>query len=258
MNRIVIKIGTESLLNEEGRFDLRKPKVSSMIADIICLMERNVDVALVTSGAVGLGKSIVPRLEGYSDIAYKQTCAGVGQTKLIKEYSNAFAGYDISVSQILCTHADFHNKIRSNSLKNVFEYYFRSRILSIINENDLLTKEELTLVKSTSENDNLGFHVARLVEATEYMVITNTNGVYTGDPANPESVRIPILNEISNELLEASKSKSNSGTGGMHSKLKVAKESLNSGMRMHVLDGENSTVMDHFEGRQSGGTVIFR
>lgn len=258
MENIVIKIWTESVLNESWVFDLKKLKIRNMIADIISLSNKWVWVVLVSSWAVWLWKTKLPiKPKWYSDMIYKQVCAWIWQVELMQNYSKAFDSTGISVFQLLCTHDDFHNKNREKSILSNLSLCLDNWIIPIINENDPLTKEELSLVWKESDNDNLALHVARLIKARMLMIITNENWVYDMEPSNPLAKRILVLNEISNSFFIWNEWKSKNWTWWMISKLKVAKIAQKAWIDVHILDWETSTVSDHYFWTQNWWTHIF-
>ena len=73
--RIVIKLGTNVLRNDEGEVALAR--IYSFIEDISKLVKSGKEVILVTSGAVGLGKKKL-ELETTDGDGVKQACAAVG------------------------------------------------------------------------------------------------------------------------------------------------------------------------------------
>ncbi|MDD2565243.1 MAG: glutamate 5-kinase [Candidatus Gracilibacteria bacterium] len=256
MDKVVIKIGTESILNENGVFDIKKPKVATMIENIQSFINIGIGVILVSSGAVGLGKKEFKKPEGLDEIKYAQACAGIGQTIMISEYRKAFNELGTnSVSQLLLTHWDMKNACRSNSLKETLNIYLDNGIIPIINENDALTKEELLKVGKEADNDRLSLYVAKLVKAKTLMIITNTNGVYNKNPNESGAFQIPYIANGDFSNIEFS-SKSEDGTGGMESKVAVAKSAICYGINVHILDGIHSTLIEHYYSMQSGGTVI--
>ena len=70
--RIVIKLGTNIIRNEDGEVALAR--IYSFIEDISKLVKQGKEVILVTSGAVGLGKKKL-NLESTAEEGVKQACA---------------------------------------------------------------------------------------------------------------------------------------------------------------------------------------
>ncbi|MBR1681023.1 glutamate 5-kinase, partial [bacterium] len=113
--RIVIKLGTNVLRNEDGEASL--PRLYSYIEDISKLVKSGKEIILVTSGAVGLGRKKLG-VEKSDDIVLKQACAAIGQSKLMSIYENGFDAYGIKIAQVLLIEDDFAQRRRYLSLRN--------------------------------------------------------------------------------------------------------------------------------------------
>ena len=121
--RIVIKLGTNVLRNDDGEASL--PRLYSYIEDISALVKAGKEVILVTSGAVGLGRKKL-NVEKSDDIVLKQACAAIGQSKLMSIYENGFDAYGIKIAQILLIEDDFAQRKRYLSLRNTLKNPTRS------------------------------------------------------------------------------------------------------------------------------------
>lgn len=256
MDKIVIKIGTESVLNEEWIFDIKKPKIATMINNIQTFISSWVWVVLVSSWAVWLWKKEFEKPLGIDDIKYAQACAWIWQAIMIAEYRKAFKElWSTSVSQLLLTHWDMQNACRSNSLKETLGIYLDNKILPIINENDVLTKEELLKVWKQADNDRLALYVAKLIGAKILMIITNTNWVYNKNPKESWACNISCISGWDFSKIQFS-SISENWTWWMESKVAVAKSATSYWINVHILDWVNSTLMEHYYSMQSWWTVI--
>lgn len=256
MDKVVIKIGTESILNENWVFDIKKPKVATMIENIQSFINIWIWVILVSSWAVWLWKKEFKKPEGLDEIKYAQACAWIWQTIMISEYRKAFNElWTNSVSQLLLTHWDMKNACRSNSLKETLNIYLDNWIIPIINENDALTKEELLKVWKEADNDRLSLYVAKLVKAKTLMIITNTNWVYNKNPNESWAFQIPYIANWDFSNIEFS-SKSEDWTWWMESKVAVAKSAICYWINVHILDWIHSTLIEHYYSMQSWWTVI--
>lgn len=255
METLVIKVWTESVVNEQWTFDMKRLKIRNMIADIISLRKAGIWIALVSSWAFWLGQTYLEQKpKWYSDTIYKQVCAWIWQVDLMMNYKSAFNSMWIPVFQLLCTHNDFHDERRASTIKSDLNLCFDSWILPIINENDPLTNEEMNLVWKKADNDNLSLHVARLIKACALMIITNVNWVYNMDPSNSMAHRFPLIANVNPSI--ATSSKSEKWTWWMLSKLKVAKIAQNEWIDVHILDWETSTISDHYFWMQNWWTFI--
>ena len=136
VKRIVIKLGTNVLRNENG--DVALSRIYSYIESIAKLVKSGKEVVLVTSGAVGLGKKKLG-LSNTEGIALKQACAAIGQGKLMSLYEDGFDAYDIVAGQILLTEDDFSQRKRYLSLRTTLNRLLEMHAVPIINQNDTVT-----------------------------------------------------------------------------------------------------------------------
>jgi glutamate 5-kinase len=248
MNKtIIVKVGTESLAHFHT-----SEKVEKMIADIARLIQEQIFVVLVSSGAVGCGREMLPQETN------KQILASVGQPILMARYAEKFRQHGIVTAQILPTHATLeeipsHRAQFTSTVKSIMHAW----ILPIINENDSLSTAEMRELGQWADNDKNALLIARILGATDIILLTNTNGVYRDK--NDESTRIHTLkaDTITDEWIHhVCWEKSTSWTGGMQSKLKIGKAFSESGVT-HICNGIHSGTYEHAQGSNiQGGTRI--
>jgi glutamate 5-kinase len=88
--RIVIKVGTSTVTADDGQ--LCRERVEPIVRSIALLMKEGRQIALVSSGAVGLGRGWLGlHRSRLADLVTKQACAAVGQSLLMDAYKNLFA-----------------------------------------------------------------------------------------------------------------------------------------------------------------------
>lgn len=221
--RIVVKAGSSSLTNHESGYD--EAKLAAIVSSLTHLREQGHDVLFVSSGAVASGYQKLGYKERPRTLAAKQAAAAVGQSILMQQYSSLFAGSGIPVAQILLTRADFSDRERYQHAFQTISLLLSRGVLPIINENDTVSVAELTF----GDNDMLGALVSGLVHADLYIMLTDTNGFYDGDPRKLKTAkRIPYIEEVTPEFLELAGGAGSLGTGGMRSKLLAA--SVTSGL----------------------------
>ena len=81
VKRIVIKVGTSSLTHSTGKTNIRQMKrLVTVISDIV---NSGIEVALVSSGAIGVGVGKLGLKERPVTTAGKQAAATVGQCELM-------------------------------------------------------------------------------------------------------------------------------------------------------------------------------
>ena len=133
--RIVIKIGSSSLTHEQTG-GLNFTKMEKMVRELCDLQNQGMDVCLVSSGAIAVGRQSIGMKERPSDISTKQACAAVGQAKLMMTYQKLFGEYNHAAGQVLITKNTMINPVSRNNAKNTFDELFHLGVIPIVNEND--------------------------------------------------------------------------------------------------------------------------
>ena len=254
--RIVIKLGTNVLRNDEGEASL--PRLYSFIEDISRLVNSGKEVIVITSGAVGLGRKKLG-VEKSDDIVLKQACAAIGQTKLMSIYENGFDAYGVKIAQILLVEDDFAQRKRYLSLRNTLNKLLELSVIPIINQNDTVSTLELeTLYKDTqvcfSDNDKLSALVASELDADLLIILSDVNGLYDSNPKdNPNAKIIKEVQNVTDEILELASGVSDGGRGGMKTKLEAAKQVTRFGGKVLIANGKLPHVIKEiFENKEIG------
>ena len=233
--RIVIKLGTNVLRNDEGYVSL--PRVYSFIEDIANLVKSGKEVIIVTSGAVGLGKKRLG-LEDTSGTALKQACAAIGQGKLMSIYENGFDTYGLTAAQILLTEDDFSVRQKYLSLRTTFNKLLELGVIPVINQNDTVSTLDVALryVKEDmqvcfSDNDKLSALVASELDAK----------------------LIKSVPEVNDEIMALASGVSDGGRGGMETKLKAARLVTRFGGKVLIANGKEPFIIKRiFKGEDLG------
>lgn len=249
--RIVIKIGSSSLQHvETGNLDYAK--LDMLVRELCDLRNQGKDVVLVTSGAIAVGKRAVNfnDVKEENPIAVKQAYAAIGQARLMMTYQKIFAEYNQVAAQILMTKYTIVDNLNRFNARNTFAELFKLGVIPIVNENDTVATHEIEI----GDNDTLSAIVASLVGADLLILLSDIDGLYTDDPhSNPDAKYIEVVEELTEELIEMGKEStgSDSGTGGMNTKLQAAKIASSVGIDMviansmeiknirRILDGKN-------------------
>ena len=254
--RIVIKLGTNVLRNDEGEASL--PRLYSFIEDISRLVNSGKEVIVITSGAVGLGRKKLG-VEKSDDIVLKQACAAIGQSKLMSIYENGFDAYGVKIAQILLVEDDFAQRKRYLSLRNTLNKLLELSVIPIINQNDTVSTLELeTLYKDTqvcfSDNDKLSALVASELDADLLIILSDVNGLYDSNPKdNPNAKIIKEVQNVTDEILELASGVSDGGRGGMKTKLEAAKQVTRFGGKVLIANGKLPHVIKEiFENKEIG------
>ncbi len=254
--RIVIKIGSSSLQHKEtGDFDYTKLDV--LVRELCDLRNRGKDVVLVTSGAIAAGRKAIMMQDTGEDnpTAVKQACAAIGQARLMMTYQKIFAEYNQVAAQILMTKNTIIDNLNRFNAHNTFMELFKLGVVPIVNENDTIATYELGI----GDNDTLSAIVASLIGADMLILLSDIDGLYTDDPRrNPDARYIEVVEKLTDELMEMGKTStgSDSGTGGMNTKLQAAKIANNMGVDMVIANSEDIKVIHRILAGQNIGTLF--
>ncbi|NLA76724.1 MAG: glutamate 5-kinase [Clostridiales bacterium] len=246
--RIVVKVGTSTLTHETGKTNIKR--MQELVRTLSDLANAGLEIALVTSGAIGVGVGKLGLKERPKDTPGRQAAACVGQCELMFMYDKLFSEYGHTVGQLLITKSDIDNRERRENLINAFDCLFSYGAIPIINENDSVAVEEIVY----GDNDNLSAHVAKLVGADALVILTDTDGLFDKDPLLEDARLIPVVDEITDDVLAlAGGSRSARGTGGMVTKLLAAKYATAAGINTVVMNGANpEEIYRLLDGRQTG------
>lgn len=250
--RVVIKVGSAILTGKDG---LNKAVVDNLAKEISFLHNSGREVILVTSGAVAAGRR---KIHIHDDleltIKQKQALAAIGQSRLMHDYDESFAGYGKNIAQILLTHSDLANRKRYLNVRNTILTLFKYGVIPVINENDTVSTEELKF----SDNDNLGALVANLIEADMFICLTDVDALYDSNPiTDPHAKPIYTVAEVTDEILAmAGNSKSVLGTGGMWSKINAAKMVAACGGSSFIGPGRQTDILQHLFSGENVGTFF--
>jgi glutamate 5-kinase len=247
--RIVVKVGTSTLSYSSGRINFQR--IERLAYVLSAIRSRNVDVILVSSGAIGVGAGRLGLKERPKDLAKKQALAAVGQAELIKIYQKFFEEYNQTVAQILLTKDVMTQPERYQNAKNTVLKLLSMMIIPIINENDTISTDEIEF----GDNDTLSAYVATLVEADLLVLLSDIDGLYSADPRKDPSAEIlRTIEEITPELEKlASGAGSSFSTGGMITKIIAAKYCIEAGIDTVITSGtEPSVIFDILDGKEIG------
>jgi glutamate 5-kinase len=235
VRRVVVKLGTR-VLTASGNA-LNNGVIERLAADVAGLRARGVQVAIVSSGAVGAGMGRLGLVHRPRRLAELQATAAVGQGLVMNAYKLAFRAHDIPVGQVLLTSEDLDNRPRYVNARNTLDQLFRFGAVPIINENDSVAVEELQL--SVGENDRLAALVSHLIDAELLVLLTDVDGLFSNDPGrDPDAQLIRFVRGVPKALYErVGLAGSGLGRGGMHTKLWAAEAATQGGQMVLIANG---------------------
>ncbi len=250
--RVVIKVGSSSLTNEQGDLDFKK--IKKMIDEIVVLKNLGYEVILVSSGAVAAGYRKLGCLQPPKSVGEKQAAASIGQGILIESYARLFSEKGYHAGQLLITPSDFLDEVRYNNIRNTINILLEKQIIPIINENDSVSIEQMNF----GDNDTLAAKVAGLLDADQLLLLSDIDGLYNQNPKeNADAKLIKYINEISPEVeAMASGSSSHVGTGGMKTKIEAARIALSTGIVSFVGNASTPSIISNAVKGKAKGTYF--
>jgi len=242
LKRLVVKIGTNLLTGKqafEGHF------MEAMVREL-CDLKANhdLDIVVVSSGAVGCGMNVLGMERRPSLLPEKQAVAAVGQARLMHYYEVLTQTFnpDLTTAQILLTQSDLDDRRRYLNIRNTLTSLFvLRRVIPIINENDTAATEELRF----GDNDTLAAKIAAKIDADTLVILTDVDGLHDGNPATCKDARlIETVERITPELLAcAGGAGSVASTGGMRTKLEAAKIATAAGVTCIIANGTRENIL---------------
>jgi len=252
MKRLVIKVGS-AVLRENTTLAINR---LNNLVDFIAKLkeEKNLQVILVSSGAVAAGNTIL-NLDR-KEILNRQALAAIGQPLLMKYYKKRFAQHNIKCAQMLLVAEDFDSRKRSENARAVMEILLKNNIVPIINENDVIANEELLF----GDNDQLGAHAAYFFNADMLAILSDIDGFYDSNPhENKDAKILKFVNSIDDEELQMKHTpNSEFATGGIVTKLKAANFLMKRNKKMYLTSGfDLKNAYDYLlYGNHNSGTIF--
>lgn len=250
--RIVVKIGTSVLLDEDKR--VSSTMIHSIARQIRRVQELGLQAIIVSSGAIACGMETVGLKKRPIELEKRQALASVGQVCLMKMYMDTFAEEGLHVGQILLTHEDIKSKTRCLNLMNTINSLLDMDIVPVINENDTLSFKEIRF----GDNDNLSALIAQISDAHLLFLLSDVEGLFDKDPfTHPDAKMIKVVRRIDEEIESAAGgTRSEKSTGGMVSKLEAAKKAGSYGIATRVVMGDIENVIVRLAQGEDIGTLF--
>lgn len=242
--RLVVKVGS-SLLVERSTGQVNRAWLASLALDLKRLRDRGVEVLLVSSGAIALGRRHLGLGSGKLKLEESQASAAVGQIRLAHAWMEVLEGHGLSVAQILLTFADTEERRRYLNARSTLSTLLRLGAIPVINENDTVATAEIRY----GDNDRLAARVAQMISADCLVLLSDIDGLYSADPGRDASARfIPEVRRITPDIeAMAGGVSSDVGSGGMTTKIAAAKIAVSAGCHMCVSLGKEMHPLQRIE-----------
>lgn len=248
-DRVVVKAGTNSLTDEDSRLD--RTKLDKLVNDIMDLRERGKDVLLVSSGAVGAGMGRIDR--DNDTLEQRQALSTVGQSHLMRHYTQSFERYGQKIAQLLLTEHDLSNPERFTNLRNTIETLLDWGVVPIINENDAVATKEIQI----GDNDMLSSSVAIGVDVDLLVTLTDVGGVYTENPKeNPDARRIEAVGDNYDDVQRLVEGSTDASFGGILTKVERARAASEHGIPAVIAGSAEPDVLERIATEKPAGTIF--
>ncbi|MFK7870823.1 MAG: glutamate 5-kinase [Roseobacter sp.] len=232
--RLVVKIGS-ALLVDKHSGALRSAWLTSLAEDVAWLKSQGVDVVLVSSGSIALGRGVLALPAEKLALEQSQAAAAVGQIRLARAYEEALAPHGLTTAQVLLTLEDSEDRRRYLNSRATFEHLLSLKVVPIVNENDTVATDEIRF----GDNDRLAAQIAVTVGADVLVLLSDVDGFYSANPSlDPGAKRFEVIDEITGEIEDmAGDAGSGLSKGGMKTKVMAAKTATASGCAMVITEG---------------------
>ena len=241
------------LTNKDNR--ISGPVLRELVRQISVLYERDIMVILVSSGSAIAGKEILGDTKITDPSIRRQVYSAVGQPRMMRHYYSLFHDYGMRCAQVLATKRDFDQGMHRENMINCYEGLLSEGVIPIANEDDAVS---LTM-SMFSDNDELASLVAELLDADRLIILTDTEGLYTGHPDDEDSRKLNEVkvNQNVEQYVRASNKKEGEGRGGMKSKLKIAKATARKDIPTYIANGKRENVIvDIIDNKEVGTKFI--
>jgi glutamate 5-kinase len=251
-DRLVVKLGTASLVDERGRPD--EVRIRNLCEQVAAVRATGIEVVLVSSGAIAAGLGPLDLVARPSDIPSLQAAAAVGQGRLLGLYTAGLESLGLVAAQVLLTRYDFMHRQQYLNARNTLDRLLALGAIPIVNENDTVAVDEIRF----GDNDLLGALVGNLTHARTLLLLTNAKGVHESDPRrHPNASVIDEIPRITPELERAAGGRgSEYASGGMASKIAAAWVATFSGVGVIVADASEADVVGRVARGEAVGTFF--
>lgn len=237
MKRIVVKVGSNVLTTDKGKLDITR--LSALVDQIAWLKEHRYEVILVSSGAVACGRQELKVDYALDSVEQRQLFSAIGQVKLVNLYYDLFREYGMHIGQVLTMKENFQTGEQYENQRACMEVMLDNGVIPVVNENDTVCVTELMF----TDNDELSGLIAKMMNAEALILLSNIDGIYTGNPSDPTSevIRSVAPGESLDKYILPSKS--TAGRGGMESKYNTARQTADAGIKVIIANGNRQDIL---------------
>jgi glutamate 5-kinase len=248
---LVVKLGSSIVAADDG--ELRADVLDSVCEQVAALEQGGERVVMVTSGAIARGMRLMELPARPRAMDELQAASAVGQGDLFRAYEQRLAGHGTRAAQVLLTAADIAARTNYLNARQTLRRLIEWGVVPVVNENDTTATDEITF----GDNDFLAAQVAILLEARLLVLLTNVDGVFTGDPgADPEASLVESVEDFAelHGMARIGDRTSTFGSGGMRSKVAAAEMASEAGTPAVICNGTKAGTLTAAAGEDRVGT----
>ena len=250
--RVVVKVGSSLLVGKQG---VRRQWIEGLVSEIAAMRARGQDVVVVSSGAIALGAATL-KLDkgGRGSLADAQAAAAVGQIALSGLWAELLGAHGLTAAQLLLTLEDLEDRRRYLNATATLTRLLDAGAVPVVNENDSVATQEIRF----GDNDRLAARVAQAARASAVLLLSDVDGLYDRNPAEPGAKLLPEVRGISPQVraMADGGSSSGMGSGGMTSKLQAAEIAERAGIALAIANGTHDAPIARAT-NQGIGTLFF-
>lgn len=223
--RLIVKYGSKCVVNGDsldiGKVDFYAAKLANLT--------KTYDLDIVSSGSVAYGKRIVKSSQKDHKEFDDRVLASMGSAGLAEVWRLAFARHGLLSGQLLVTHRELEDQKESSDLRQAIYQNSKAGVISVCNENDLLSDKELKKLSYGGDNDGLAAHLAVRLRADKLLLLTDVDGLLVGG-----KLKLKIQASEINDLKQNLNQSNDEGTGSMASKLEAAAFAAQNGVQAFI------------------------
>lgn len=235
--RIAVKIGSNVLTSRQGGLDTKR--LASIVGQVSTLQKAGVEVILISSGAVASGRGVISPNRKLDPVDQRQLYSAVGQAILINHYYDLFKKNGLICGQVLTTKENFHSRRHYLNQKNCMTVMLENGVIPIVNENDTISVSELMF----TDNDELSGLMATMMDVEALIILSNVDGIFNGNPNDPASRLIPVIEPGDDLKRYITTEKSSFGRGGMLTKTNIARKVAEEGITVFIANGTKNNIL---------------
>jgi glutamate 5-kinase len=247
---LVVKLGSSIVAADDG--ELRADVLDSVCEQVSELRRGGERVVMVTSGAIARGIRLMGLPARPKAMDELQAASAIGQGDLFRAYESRLARHGTRAAQVLLTAADIAARTNYLNARQTLRRLIQWGVVPVVNENDTTATDEI----SFGDNDFLAAQVALLLDARLLVLLTNVDGLFSGDPqADPRAALIGEVGDFSQlEGLQIGDRTSVFGSGGMRSKVAAAEMASEAGIPAVICNGTEAGTLRAAAGGEACGT----